>query len=103
MPSMSQASPPPSGSVMSRGARSLNLSGTNFTKSGGVSMWPSPEMTWYLRAMVGTPCSSPSSSRVSKEQVTRLVAEPVGQAPEFRVGGGTVREARRASADHHGG
>src|SRR3954452_3855964 len=51
MPSISQASPPPSGRVMSFGARSLYFSGRKATKSGGVSRCPSPEMTWYLRPM----------------------------------------------------
>src|SRR4051812_20694115 len=63
-PSMSQPSPP-SGSGTSRGARSFHLAGTySCQPSGGVSTWPSAEMTWYLRVMAsafriepqGVPC-----------------------------------------------
>src|SRR5262245_16812069 len=95
MPSMSHASPPASGSVIRRGARSFHFSGTNDTKSGGVSRCPSPEMTWYLRPMRA------SSSRVAEEEVPGLVAEAVHQPPAARGGWRAVHDAGRLPGDDH--
>src|SRR5262245_4048987 len=91
-PSMTQPSPP-SGSLISRGARSFHLSGTYRThRSGGVSTWPSAEMTWYFLAnsvspflellMDSHPVGANSGAKAISLQVAVRVAP--GQAPERR-------------------
>src|SRR5262249_38317261 len=93
MPSISQASPPPSGSVISFGARSWYFSGRKATKSGGVSRGPSPEMTWYLRPMRLLPLYRYDSSPVSTTAPRAT--------PPARSGRGARLRARQDLAERH--